>query len=126
MKPGETGLKRVIDAFGYTVKGIRAAWRHEAAFRQEAILALLMAPLAFIVGNSPGEYALLLFTLFISLAVEMLNSGLEAVVDRVGEELHPLSGRAKDMGSAAVFFTLSGTATVWLILLVDRILTLTG
>ena len=121
MKPGETGLKRVIDAFGYTVKGIQAAWRHEAAFRQEATLALLLTPLAFVVGDTPMEWALLLFVNFACLAVEMLNSGIEAVVDRVSDELHPLSGQAKDMGSAAVFFILTGAGLVWLILLIDRI-----
>lgn len=126
MKPGETGLKRVIHAFGYTGKGIKAAWIHEAAFRQEAILALLMLPLAFWVGDTPFELALLIFVNFAALAVEMLNSGIEAVVDRVGEEVHPLSGRAKDMGSAAVFFILSGAGLVWIILIIDRIKTLMG
>lgn len=124
MKPGETGLKRIIHAFGYTVKGIQAAWRHEAAFRQEAALAILLTPLAFLVGDTPLEWALLLFVNFACLAVEMLNSGIEAVVDRVSDERHPLSGQAKDMGSAAVFFVLSGAGLVWLILLVDRIQTL--
>lgn len=126
MKPGETGLKRVVHAFGYTGKGIRAGWKHEAAFRQESVLALLLFPLAFWVGDTAVEIALLIFVNFAALSVEMLNSGIEAVVDRVGEELHPLSGQAKDMGSAAVFFILAGAGAVWSILLIDKILTITA
>ncbi len=123
MKPGETGLKRVLDAFSYTGKGIKAAWQNEAAFRQEVGMAAVMLPLAFWVGDSATERALLIVVVFFAFAVELLNSGIEAAIDRIGAELHPLSGRAKDMGSAAVFFALCGAGAVWTILLIDRIQT---
>ena len=107
MKPRATGLKRIADATGYTLKGLSAAWRNESAFRQEAVLAALLAPLAFWLGRSLPEVALLLATLAFVLTTELLNSAIEAVVDRASPELHELAGRAKDMGSAAVFVSLS-------------------
>jgi diacylglycerol kinase (ATP) len=119
-KPGYTGLKRVIKAAGYSLQGFRAAWRHESAFRQETLLALAFLPLAVWLGRDAVEIALLVGTLFLVVIVELLNSGIEAVVDRIGDEEHKLSGRAKDMGSAAVFLTLLLVLVVWATLAVER------
>jgi len=113
-KPGNTGLTRIIKAGGYSIQGLKAALKHEAAFRQESLLFLLLTPLAFFVGDSVVEKLLLISSLFIVLIVELLNSAIEAVVDRIGSEQHELSGRAKDIGSAAVFVSLLLVAVVWL------------
>jgi len=121
-KPGRTGLARVVHATRYSWMGLCAAWKHEAAFRQEAILALLMAPLSLWVAADLAEMALLMATLLIVLLVELLNSAIEAVVDRIGSESHPLSGRAKDIGSAAVFVALMLVAVVWGLLLIKNVL----
>lgn len=121
-KPGHTGIKRIIEATRYSWQGLRAAWRHESAFRQESIAALILAPLAFYVGNSVVEVALLIAVLGIVLITELLNSAVEAVVDRVSDELHPLAGRAKDIGSAAVFVSLSLTVVVWTLIAVENFL----
>jgi len=112
-KPGATGLTRIIHAGRYSFLGFRAAIRYESAFRQELFLAVLLAPIAYWVGNTAVEYALLLGSLLIVLIVELLNSGIEAVVDRVGSEHHELSGRAKDLGSAAVLLSLLLVCLVW-------------
>lgn len=93
--------------------GLTAAWRSEAAFRQECLLTLLLLPLAFWWGRNPVEWALLIASCLLVLAVELLNSAIEAVTDRVGAERHELSGRAKDMGSAAVLISLVLVAVVW-------------
>ncbi|KPK36486.1 MAG: diacylglycerol kinase [Gammaproteobacteria bacterium SG8_47] len=119
-KPGATGLRRIMDAFGYSMKGFRAALVHESAFRQELALCLVMVPAAFWLGGSPLEQALLLATLFVVLIVELLNSAVEAVVDRVGDEHDELAGRAKDMGSAAVFLSLTLVGVTWGLLLYQR------
>jgi diacylglycerol kinase (ATP) len=119
-KPGYTGIERIIRAAGYSWLGFQAAWKHESAFRQEAVLALLMTPLAIWLGRSLPEIALLIATLFLVVIVELLNSAIEAVVDRVGDEPHKLSGRAKDMGSAAVFVSLAIVVLVWTLVAVDR------
>lgn len=113
MKPGNKGFYRVYKASIYSMQGIKAAWRHEAAFRQEMILMLLLTPAAFIVGSGLTQQLLLLVLAWLVVIVEILNSAVEAVVDRFGGEMHPLSGRAKDMGSAAVFITLTLNAIVW-------------
>lgn len=112
-KPGATGLRRIINAAGYSVHGIRAGLKYESAFRQEALLAVVLLPLALWVGQSPIDYILLIGSLLLVLVVELLNSAVEAVVDRVSDEMHDLSGRAKDMGSAAVLFALINVALVW-------------
>ena len=112
-KPGYTGLTRIIKATGYSWQGLRAAWQNESAFRQEVTLCLIMLPLAFVVGETMMETALLIALLGVVLITELLNSAVEAVVDRVGDEHHDLAGRAKDMGSAAVFISLVLTAIVW-------------
>ena len=100
-KPGETGLTRIIHAFGYSLQGIKAALKHEAAFRQEMALFVVLAPAVFFVKCiffCPKHF---------------VNSAIEAVVDRFGEEHHELAGRAKDMGSAAVLFSLSNVVIIW-------------
>ena len=112
-KTGVTGIKRIINAMGYTWKGLRAAFKHEAAFRQELGLAVILFPLAFWVGENVVEWILLLGSVIFVLVVEILNSAIEAVVDRTGDEPHKLSGRAKDMGSAAVFLALMMLVIIW-------------
>jgi diacylglycerol kinase (ATP) len=112
-KPGKRGLSRICHAAGYSWKGFRSAWRGEAAFRQEALLCLALIPVAIWLGESAVERALLLLTLLLVPLVELLNSAIESVVDRFGEEIHPLSGNAKDMGSAAVFMSLVILVVVW-------------
>ncbi len=113
MKPGNTGLYRVYKASIYSAQGIKAAWQHEAAFRQEVILMLILTPAAFIAGQGLTQQLLLLVLAWLVVIVEILNSAVEAVVDRFGGEMHTLSGRAKDMGSAAVFITLMLNGVVW-------------
>lgn len=117
-KPGKTGIARIIDATGYSWKGLRAAFTHESAFRQEVLLLAVMAPLALWLGEDGIDYALLIGSLLLVLIVELLNSAVEAVVDRIGHEHHELAGRAKDIGSAAVFVALANTALVWFFVLV--------
>ena len=108
-----TGLKRIWNALFYSCAGLRAAWRHEAAFRQEALLTLLLLPAAWWLARTPLELALLVGTCLLVLIVELLNSGLEALTNRVGLERHELSGRAKDLGSAAVLLSLVLVGCVW-------------
>ena len=108
-----TGLQRLIDATGYSLAGLRAAWRHEAAFRQETALLVVLLPAAFWLGRGPLDYALLVGSCLVVLVAELLNSAIEALTDRVGEERHELSGRAKDLGSAAVFVSLVLVGVVW-------------
>jgi len=107
------GLRRIWNAGLYSISGIRAAWKHEAAFRQELVLCLFLVPAAFLIGETAVERALLIGTCLLVLVVELLNSAVEAVVDRIGEDIHKLSGRAKDMGSAAVFISLWITIICW-------------
>jgi len=112
-KPGATGITRIINATGYSMKGLKSAWFNEAAFRQELVLILLLMPLAFWIGDSLNEILLLVCISWLVVIVEVLNSAVEAVVDRIGSEHHELSGRAKDLGSAAVFIALALNALVW-------------
>jgi len=112
-KPGARGFRHLGRAFGYSVAGFRSALRHEAAFRQEVALCLLLTPAAIWLGAGALERALLLASLLGVLVTELLNSAVEAAVDRMGEEHHPLAGRAKDLGSAAVFLALVQVAVVW-------------
>jgi len=118
-KPGKTGLTRIFNAFGYSMQGIRAALKHEAAFRQEMVLAIILIPLAFFITQDVIKLVLLITAPLLVLVVEILNSAIEAVVDRFGEEHHELSGRAKDMASAAVFFSLLIVVVVWGLILFD-------
>ena len=113
MKPGKTGLARIIDATGYSFGGMRAAWKNEAAFRQETIICSVLFVLSFFLAADPVQWLLLVAPLFILLIVELLNSAIESIVDRIGPEHHDLSGRAKDMGSASVFFSLLLLFTSW-------------
>ncbi|MBS4721093.1 diacylglycerol kinase [Aeromonas caviae] len=112
-KPGATGITRIINATGYSMKGLKSAWINEAAFRQELLLILLLMPLAFWIGDSLNEILLLVCISWLVVIIEVLNSAVEAVVDRIGSEHHELSGRAKDLGSAAVFIALALNALVW-------------
>jgi diacylglycerol kinase (ATP) len=114
VKPGKTGLARLFDAAGYSFKGLRAAWRDEAAFRQELALSAVLFPLSFLVARSIEQWLLLTTPLLLLLLVELLNTAIENVVDRIGHERHDLSGQAKDMGSAAVLICLLMIAVSWL------------
>ena len=122
MKPGHTGITRIIKAAGYSWRGLQATFVHEAAFRQELALCVILAPLGIWLGHSGVEQALLLGCLLLVLIVELLNTGIEAVVDRFGGEQHELSGRAKDIGSAAVFISLVNVMLVWGLILLPRYL----
>jgi diacylglycerol kinase (ATP) len=119
-KPGKTGLGRVVDAFGYSMKGFAATWKFEAAFRQEVALASVLLPSAFWLARTHIELILLISSVFWVLMAELANSSVEAVVDRTGSEHHELSGRAKDIGSALVFVSLVLLASVWGIIAVNR------
>jgi len=114
-----TGITRLLRAFGYSFQGFRHAWREEAAFRQELLLALGVIPLGLYLGRSGVERALLVSPMLLILVVEILNSAVEAVVERSGTERHPLAGMAKDMGSAAVMLSFVLLGTVWLLILSD-------
>jgi len=111
------GLGRLLPATRNSWQGLRAAWRHEQAFRQELLLVVVMTPVAWWLGETGVERALLLGVLGVILIVELINSAVEAVVDRFGGEHHPLSGRAKDLGSAAVLVSLLLAALVWVVVL---------
>ena len=110
---GKKGLRRLINALGYSRDGLTAAWKNEAAFREEMLLAVIAIPLAIVLGNTGIERALLIGAILLILIVEILNSGLEAVVDKASPEKHELAKRAKDMGSAAVLLSLVNAAVIW-------------
>lgn len=112
-----TGLTRIYKAAGYTVKGLTAAWSNEAAFRQESVAAVIAIILAFWLDVGAIARILLICSVVLVLIVEVINSAIEAVVDRIGSEFHALSGRAKDMGSAAVFLTILMALFVWITVL---------
>ena len=116
--PGNTGLRRLIKATGYSLQGLAAAFRHETAFKQEVALTVILVPLALWLGQSGLEKALLITVWMLVLLFELMNSAIEAVVDRIGPEQHALSGRAKDIVSAAVLVALVNAAIVWLLILV--------
>lgn len=120
-KPGNTGLRRIVNATFYSLAGLRSAWRDEAAFRQESMLCVVLVPVGLWLGQTAVERALLVGTCLLVLIVELLNSGIEAVVDRVGLEHHRLSGQAKDLGSAAVLISLTLTLIVWLLIGWERL-----
>lgn len=119
-KTGATGIKRLINATGYSWLGLKAAYRHESAFRQEIWTAVILIPLGLYLGQDWTDKAALVCSVLFVLVVELLNSGIEAVVDRFGDEPHKLSGRAKDMGSAAVLIALIITAVVWGAVLIEH------
>lgn len=112
-KSSAADLGRIVRAFGFTLNGLGFAWRNEAAFRQELVVAAILLPAAFFVGVTPVEKLLLIASVFAVLITELLNTAIEAVVDRFGGDVHPLSGAAKDLGSAAVFLSLVLAAAVW-------------
>ena len=114
---GKQGLTRLLNATGYSRDGLAAAWKHEAAFREEVLLALVAVPLALYFGQGGVERALLIGSIFLILIVEILNSALEAIVDKASPEKHELAKRAKDMGSAAVLLALGNAAVVWICVL---------
>lgn len=121
-KPSRTGVAHVLDAYRYSLKGLRAAWWHEVAFRQEIALAALLLPLALWLGTNASERALLIGSVVIVIVVELLNSAIEAIVDRISTELHPLSGQAKDLGSAAVMLSMLLCLSCWVMIAVQRFL----
>ncbi len=114
---GKTGLKRLINAAGYSADGFKAAYKHEDAFRQETHLALVLIPLAVWLGNTGVERALMIGSVLFVLIVELLNSAVEAAVDRISLDRHHLIKRAKDMGSAAVLVALINVVVVWALML---------
>jgi diacylglycerol kinase (ATP) len=114
---GKTGLRRLINAFGYSVEGFKAAFKHEDAFRQEVFLAIVLIPLAFYLGKTSIEKALMITSVLLVMIVELLNSAVEAAVDHTSTEHHALAKRAKDIGSAAVFFALAIVFVVWSLIL---------
>lgn len=117
MKNKDTGFKRLLSAFQFSRNGLYRAAKSEAAFRQEAVVALILLPLAILIGDSGLERALLIASVLMVLIVELLNTGIEAVVDRVGDEYHDLAGYAKDAGSAAVLIALIQVFVVWLLII---------
>lgn len=119
-KTGVTGIKRIINAAGYSWKGFCSAYKHEAAFRQELWLAAALIPAGIYLGVTLLDKAVLVCSVLFVLVVELLNSAIESVVDRVSEEHHELAGRAKDMGSAAVLIALVITAVVWAAVLLEH------
>lgn len=120
MKPGHTGLRRLYHATRYSFAGLRFAYRSESAFRQEVWLCAVMTPLGLWLGQTTVERILLLGSLLLLLVVELLNTAVEATVDRVGDEYHSLAECAKDAGSAAVFISLLLTALVWGLIVWER------
>jgi diacylglycerol kinase (ATP) len=114
---GKTGLQRLWNALRYSFQGLASAFRHEDAFRQECLLAAVLVPAAFLLPVGGGEKALMVAAVLLVLVVELLNSAVEAAVDRISLENHLLAKRAKDIGSAAVFLSLINVAVVWALIL---------
>lgn len=121
-KPGNGGIKRIIKATGYSIQGLRAAFKHEAAIRQEILLLLISIILAIMFDVSVIERILMIGVVVLVLMIELVNSAIEAVVDRIGVEHHELSGRAKDIGSAAVMVALVFATFTWVYILISRYL----
>lgn len=120
MKPGHTGLTHLIHSTRYSMKGLKAAFVNEAAFRQEVALCVILFPAAIFLGDTLIERLLLIGCCALVLVAELVNSAIEAVVDRIGPEHHELSGRAKDIGSAAVFIALAFAGVTWGSILISR------
>ena len=110
---GKTGLRRLLNAFGYSMAGIKAAYKNEDAFRQEVLMAIVLIPLAIYLGETGLEKAIMIASVLLVIIVELLNSSIEATVDRISLENHNLAKRAKDIGSAAVLISLVNMAVVW-------------
>lgn len=122
MKPRHTGWRHLLHSTRYSLQGLKAAYHNEAAFRQEVWLCVVLFPLAVWLGRSPMEWILLIGSCMLVLIVELLNSAIENVVDRIGPEHHELSGRAKDIGSSAVMLSLFVVALTWGLLITERLL----
>lgn len=116
------GLRRILNALRYSLQGLRAAVKYEAAFRQELVLAALLIPSAFFLGRTTDEVFILIASVILVLVVELLNSAVEALADALSVETHPLLGRAKDLGSAAVMLMVLFTIAVWVAVAVSRFL----
>ena len=116
---GKTGLRRVWNAIFYSIDGFRAAYQHEDAFRQEALLAALLIPIALFLPASGTGKAVMIASVLLVLLVELLNSAVEATVDRISLENHQLAKRAKDIGSAAVMLSLANAGVVWLLIILS-------
>jgi diacylglycerol kinase (ATP) len=116
----ENVIGHILNAFRYTFAGLKSAWKNELAFRGEVVVVTIMLPLGIWLGRSGVERALLIASLLLILITELLNSALEAVVDRIGPQRHELSKRAKDLGSAAAFVSMVAAALVWIIIAGDR------
>ena len=115
---GKIGIKRFLNAFKYSVAGTLAAFKHEDAFRQEVFLSVILIPLAIYLGETTTEQALMITSVLLIIIVELLNSSVEATVDRIYVKCHKLAKRAKDIGSAAVFFSLVNASVIWFLILV--------
>lgn len=118
----QKGLKRIVNAFGYSMNGLKACFELEEAFRQEVILLIPLIPLGLWLGQTSVERALLVGSLLLVPIVELLNSAIEANVDRIGLERHELSARAKDIASAAVFSSIAFVLVIWLLILMPKVL----
>jgi diacylglycerol kinase (ATP) len=121
-KPDNTGIRRILRATRFSAQGLAQAWQHEAAFRQEVVLVLVLTPVAVWLGQTALEQAVLIGSCLIVLIIELINSAIEAAIDRHGDEQHELSGRAKDMGSAAVLVSLTLVVVVWGLIAAARFL----
>ena len=117
---GKTGIRRLINAFGYSMAGLKAAYQNEDAFRQEVWLAVILIPLAWVLAPEALGRALMIGSILLVMVVELLNSAIEATVDRISLENHQLAKRAKDIGSAAVFVSLVNLAMIWGVVLLGR------
>lgn len=122
-KPPPQGWKRFRSTIRYSFKGLRSAWVNEESFRQELLIAVIALPCAFFLAHSWVEFVLLMGSIMLILVTEVLNSALETIVDRISLEQHELSGRAKDLGSAAAFIAMLTAGGIWISLLIIRILT---
>jgi len=119
---GKTGVQRMLNAFVYSVHGLESAFRHEEAFRQEVLAAAVLIPIALLLDVGALGKALMVGSVLLVLIVELLNSGIEAAIDRISLDQHQLAKQAKDLGSAAVFISLVNVAVVWALVLWDRFL----
>ncbi|MEG0194314.1 MAG: diacylglycerol kinase [Stenotrophomonas sp.] len=115
------GPRRIFQAARWSWQGLRAAWLHESSFRLEVYLLVMLTPLAIWLGQTPVERALMIGSMLLVLAMELANSAIEAVIERYGAEIHELAGRAKDMGSAAVFVLMMNVLLCWGLVLVPRL-----
>jgi diacylglycerol kinase (ATP) len=114
------GFKRLTNAFYYSMAGFKAAWINEEAFRQEVLVGIIVVPAGFFIGETGTQKAILIGSYLVIPLVELLNSAIEAIVDRIGTERHELSGRAKDIGSASVFLSICTAVVMWALIVWER------